>query len=263
MAILRIEFTRKFLPLAFSTALIGCSHPSIDAASEASLAASMEKMAEPLSAADRERFKAALAYAVYRVVGEQDRPLTSEQVLPVMKTMEGKSAAQIIGDAKTTIAKEISEAEVAAKTYKDASAILSKIEISGAKYERDITTSRIRTELHATLLNGTDKPIGSIEFDYKLRTAGRSIPWTSGSGTFFVSGGLEPNESREDRASGRGIDSDFIVLTSQWQQHPDAVLEITVSDARVASGASIMGSGVSKSSVDRLDRLRKISESLN
>lgn len=249
---------RSMIMAAASAVVVGCSQPTIDATSMAAGTASIEAIEATLSDTERERFRSSAGYLMYRVAG--DDISQDDKQLSALKALDGKSAKKIISEAQQKLQDEIAELEPRAAAYRAALAGLSGVAVSGQRYERSVTSGGVRTRIFATLTNSTELTLAQLRFDYALTTPGRSIPWTTGNGTFVISGGLEPGEQREESPIGLGVDHDFIVVVDMWQKHPDAVLQITFTDAADASRSSILPAGTSKYVAERLETLQRTAE---
>ncbi len=61
----------------------------------------------------------------------------------------------------------------------------------------DINQMRFNDSLSFTVTNNLDIAISAVSIEYSLATEGRSVPWTTGSQSIRIPGGIEPSESRE------------------------------------------------------------------
>jgi hypothetical protein len=120
------------------------------------------------------------------------------------------------------------------ETKKNPSETLAKISVSNISFKR----VSIVTEMHAHVKNSTANTIASFTLQYSLLSPGREVPWVKGDDVnFVVNGGLAPGEERD--LIGIAMNPDLILLKSGIEQHPDAVLNIGVAEARLPNGAQM------------------------
>lgn len=267
----------RFIVFALIFLLAGCSQPRLDTSSEKAFKESISEVRESLPSEQRAAFEAAVAQAglgammasmftkapVAATQGfEQFNGMTGPEIIAFAKAQQEKSAASAaaaLAKMKADDDAEIAKLEATQQAREAAIAKLSAIQISDPAVRERSSGFMKSTELTATIKNNLDVALARVDFEYAATSPGRSVPWDSGDGAFFIDGGLEPGESRALSTTVAGIGSmfGFITLGKAMQEHPDSVLLVKVTDAAGADKQRMVPPKLNPWDASRLDEHRK------
>lgn len=194
--------------IAVAVMLTGCGEPTLDATSDQSFKASVEKIASTLPPDQQGQFKRDLmALALQRL--DPSALARGETSDSIRMAFNGKTAAEVMSEAARIRAeraqreREQAVAEINELLQQKAAAEAAKIELAKLqvtksrfylKSERQSILSQPIIELSVT--NGTGHPVSRAYFKGTIASPGRSIPWIVENFNFEISGGLEPGESQ-------------------------------------------------------------------
>lgn len=210
----------RFQIAFFSTAaflLISC-HPTIDGSSEEALTISIAKIKQSLNEERKAEFEEALGVVL---AGGMDlekamqaafrgEAYDADAVLDsIRRSLTGKSADDIIAQAKAINAERLARKKAKAKAEFDelvakreaaeaAAQQLAQFEVSNARFYKRQEGNYIKTEkpiIEMTVTNQTNVAISHAYFTGTLQSPGRSVPWLKENFNYGISGGLEPGES--------------------------------------------------------------------
>jgi len=111
-------------------------------------------------------------------------------------TIEGKTAAAVIGIVVADIDAEIARAEGHLGTP-DADKTLSKIMIENERYVWDQTWRPDRATVKFSIYNGSTKPISCVYLSAVLASRGRAAPWATGALFYGFSPALQPGTQQQ------------------------------------------------------------------
>jgi hypothetical protein len=121
------------------------------------------------------------------------------------------------------------------KPSPETEAILSSVTLDDIRVASE--PNLFMTSLQATAKNNGKKTVAGISTSYKLVSPGREVPWAEGSRVYFsVEGGLAPNESRAIVS----YESSLSALKRAMNEHPDAVLSVSINDLDGANKTSLL-----------------------
>jgi len=111
-------------------------------------------------------------------------------------TIEGKTAAAVIGIVVADIDAEIARAE-GHLGNPDADKTLSKIVIENERYDWDRTWRPDRPTVKFSIYNGSAKAISCVYFGAVLASRGRATPWATGALFYCFSPALQPGTQQQ------------------------------------------------------------------
>lgn len=249
--------------------LVGCGKATIDASSDEAAKKSVKAVQESLKGEDRQEFDRFMAEvsaaSALASLFSQDvvsfssiiQPLngmTGEQALAFFRAREAEKAERERKEAEEHAEKELVEFNELLARAEKAKSALAKIYISNIEIIDEGVGLTRNTKLVATISNGLEVPIRSISYTYELKSPDRQVAWHSGEGYFFIDGGLEPEESRELYSTGGlyGLAS----LKKKQQEHPDASIVLSITDASGPDKESLIGN-LRDWELHRLEELRE------
>jgi len=207
---------KKVVIAILTMVLIGCGEVTIDATSKEALQASMAKMKENLTVAEREELQKAImviafdgAGNIFQIAANPDlaiqsastklHGLTKTQILMKRDEIKAKREAEKIAEAKlraVEVQKEIEQLEQEKKEALDALALLeSKVPTFDAKFYIKSTKYMEKPVIEISLTNNTDTAISRAYFSSRLVESGRSVPHLVEDFNFTIAGGIEPGET--------------------------------------------------------------------
>jgi len=202
----------KLIWLAFIlTSLAGCNDPKIDASSNDSMKASVQKVRESLPEPKRKEFDEAMQILAFSQIDVKDLFTQGAAGLgniegKVKDSINGKTGEQVIAEAERIRAErkerehqqaleEIRELETKRTKSESAREELKKFQVIRSRFymqEREFMGKQPIIEL--TVKNGTGKAVSRAYFEGTIASAGRSIPWHKDTFNYSISGGLESGE---------------------------------------------------------------------
>jgi hypothetical protein len=114
----------------------------------------------------------------------------------IRPTIEGKTAAAVIGIVVADIDAEIARA-VGRLGDPDADKTLSKILIENERYVWDRTGRPDRATVKFSIYNGSTKPISCVYLSAVLASRGRAAPWATGALFYGFSPALQPGTQQQ------------------------------------------------------------------
>lgn len=270
----------RFLIVALSALLLAaCSEPRIDASSDTTLDASIAKVRESLPADQRGEFDALVAQAGTVDTADGKAAVSATAPTQLLAPIDGMSGPQALETlrgiasrraAEHAAAEERRQAEQAARDAKRLAALSARHEAHEASLAalRSIGISELRPEIRkagqrrsygivAKVHNTLDSALDRITFDYSVTRAGSNESLGKGTGEFIVKQSLKPGETRKLEASaGEGGANGIADAVKALDEHADAALAITITDATDAQGKSILAPALTATEVAQRDRLR-------
>ena len=194
-------------------ALAACDpEPQFDTSSVPAYQKSLDAINAKLNVRDRNRLKIALVTlaaggaAEFTRAGMPRVPANIEAlegvanptiVLDRMRpTIEGKTAAAVIGIVVADIDAEIARAE-GHLGNPDADKTLSKIVIENERYDWDRTWRPDRPTVKFSIYNGSAKAISCVYLGAVLASRGRAAPWATGALFYCFSPALQPGTQQQ------------------------------------------------------------------
>lgn len=257
-----------FLFIALS--IVGCSKPKIDASSNATMKASIEKVRESLPEQERQKFDNALTILAFNQVNMKD--LFAEAATgpgnfenKVRDSLDGKTGEQVIAEANRIQAErevrqrkqalaEIRELEEKRKKAATAREELQKFQVLRSRFymeKQEFMGKQPIIELKVK--NGTSKAVSRAYFRGTIASPNRSVPWYQDSFNYSIPGGLEPGEEATWKLAPN--------MFSGWgnvNAPADAIFTVTVEQIDGADGKSIYSvREFTKEDHERLEKLKK------
>lgn len=200
---------------SLSTLMVGCSDPTIDASTDESLKQSAERVRDSLEGENQKEFEEALqtilmSQATQALVASAFGAAAGDPMAQGRRTVDGKTAEQIIADARAMKARQAErEREQALQEAKEIDEELEGLREKLDKIKSDesdplpVLKSRFywsesdflsEPVIEITVRNNTKTAISRAYFDAVVSSPGRSVPWVADSFNHSISGGLEPGE---------------------------------------------------------------------
>ena len=206
-----MNYKRLIVTTFIMLVLAGCSKPTIDASTDESMKASVEKVRNSLSEEEKIKFDEAMRIVAFSNIDVKDLfadgVLASNSLEGKMKqSLQGKTANDIIAQAESIkqerAAKEKEQAlsEIKELIKKQVEAEQAKSELAKFRVERSRFYKKRREFIgqqpiiEISVVNGTSQPISRVYFKGTLSSKGRSVPWLREDFNYEISGGLEPSE---------------------------------------------------------------------
>lgn len=203
---------KKILGLALIVVLIaGCSDPKIDASSDESMKASVQKVRESLPESKRGDFDEAMKVLAFSKIDMKDlftQGATGVGNLEgkVKESLSGKTGEQVIAEAARIQAErkererqqaleEIRELETKRAKSESARDELKKFQVIRSRfYLRKQEFMGKQPIIELTVKNGTEQAVSRAYFEGTIASPDRSVPWHKDTFNYSISGGLEPGE---------------------------------------------------------------------
>ncbi len=190
---------------------VGCSEPKIDASTDESLKASVEKVKKSLPESEKKEFDEAMQMIAFSQIDikkliAQGTPGTGNLEEKVRHSLDGKTGEQVIAEAerireerkereRQQAIEEIHELELKRAKSESAREELKKFQVVRSRFylrkEKYVGNQPI---IELTVKNGTNQAVSRAYFEGTIASPGRSVPWYKDSFNYSISGGLEPGE---------------------------------------------------------------------
>lgn len=250
--------------------IAGCSKPKIDATSDETLKASIEKVRESLPEGNRKEFDEAIQVLAFSnldlgTVFSDAMSGTNTSVSSMKDALAGKTGFEVIQEAeKLKVERQAKEKEQALQEIKELEEKRIKAEearsqLSSFKITRSRFYKRRREYLgpepiiELTVQNETKFPVSRAYFTGTLASPGRAVPWLKDQFNYEISGGLEPGEKATWSLAPN--------MFSDWgkvEAPKDAVLTVTVEQLDGADGESLFSRrDFDDNDMERLTSLKK------
>lgn len=202
-----------FLSVFALMTLTACDPPKIDTSSDESVKTSIAKIKDSLDAEKKEKLEDALSVVAMAGMDEAFKDaakgglaglanIDPDKVYSAaMKTLNGKTADEVIAYADKIVAERKAQALAEIKELSEKKA---KADVSAKEIEKfQIIKSRFYIERQAFInqpvfdlkvKNGTSQPVSHAFCRGILSSPGRSIPWHQDDFNFSISGGMEVGE---------------------------------------------------------------------
>src|SRR5690554_965710 len=266
--------------LTISTFIFTACEPTVDATSEESMKASIQKIKDTLPEDKKEEFgKAVLAVSfsdfsfAEMMAGTQDG---ASLVKGAKEKLNGKTADEIfemVDDVRNKREKEESEREAKRRTEQIEQAKADIAELEKAKQQSEAARSalanfevknskfymqrqrygRDKPIIELEVLNNTSTPVSRAYFKGTYATPGRSIPWIEETFNHEISGGLEPGESAKWSLAPN--------MFSDWgsvEERDDAVFTVEVIKLDGPGGEALFEVTFDEDAAQRLKALKEI-----
>jgi len=193
------------------TLLAGCSDPKIDASSDESMKASVDKVRKALSESKQKEFDEAMRMLAFSLTDMKNILAQGATGIgniegKVRHSLDGKTGEQVIAEADRIRAErkererqqaleEIRELETKRVNSENAREELKKFQVIRSRFylrEQQFTGKQPIIEL--TVKNGTGQAVSRAYFEGTLASPNRSVPWHKDTFNYSISGGLEPGE---------------------------------------------------------------------
>jgi hypothetical protein len=252
------------------TILAGCSDPKIDASSDESMKASVEKVRKSLSEPKQKEFDQAMQILAFSQIDMKDiftQGATGVGNLEgkVRQLLDGKTAEQVIAEAERIRAErkgrerqqaleEIRELESKRVNSEKAREELKKFQVIRSRfYLREQEFMGKQPIIELTVKNGTSQAVARAYFEGTLASPNRSVPWHKDTFNYSISGGLEPGEEATWNLAPN--------MFSDWGKvdaPKDAVFTVTVEQLDGPDGKVIYSAReFNESDRERLNELKK------
>lgn len=208
------KMNKKLILLLLMIFIVGCSDPKIDASSDESMKASIEKVRQSLPQDKKDKFDEALKVLAFSTIDLKG--LFAEGASGVGSTkgkmkeaLNGKTGTEVIEEAdrikrerkekeKSQALSKIQELEAKQKKAKKAKNDLAKFKVIRSRfYKQKQKYMGEKPIIELTVRNGTSHPISRAYFKGTLASPNRSVPWLVETFNYKISGGLEPGEEVE------------------------------------------------------------------
>lgn len=248
---------------------LSCSEPTVDATSDETAKASMERIRASLSEEEEKKFQEALPVVLFEdlesigdlVSAAQDAESFKAEAL---KKLHGKTAEEVIGEADRILAErrekerqqalqEIKELDEKKQNAEAAKAELAKFEVLKSRfYKRARSFGTAQPLIELQVRNGTEHAISRAYFIGTLATPGRAVPWLKEDFNYPISGGVEPGETAEWSLAPN--------MFSKWgtvEQRDDMVLTVEVLKLDGPDGETLYDANFSEEDEKRLQALKE------
>lgn len=215
--------------LGITSLFLTSCQPTIDASSEESFTASLERMNQSLDEEKKAEFAEAMGVVL---LGGFDFGKAMQAAFrgeaydgnaaadSIRMSLDGLNADQIIAKAESIVAEREAKAaamEAEREAKKKAEAVeeladlrkkkadaeeaklqLARFAVSNARFYKKRQSEYIKMEqpiIEMTVTNGTEIAVSRAYFTGTLQSPGRSVPWLKEDFNYSISGGLEPSES--------------------------------------------------------------------
>ncbi len=208
---------KKFKAILFlffvTLIVVSCGDPKVDASTDESMKASIEKVRQSLPQDKKDSFDNALKILAFNQVDLKG--LFAEGASGIGSTKEkmkdalnGKTGFEILAEAeiiknerkekeKAQALREIDELEQKKAKSDSAKVNLAKFEIIRSRFYKRKEQFMEKSIIELTVKNGTSHPISRAYFKGTVASPNRSIPWIQESFNYQIAGGLEPNEKAD------------------------------------------------------------------
>jgi len=202
-----------FLPIIMLF-IVGCSDPKIDASTDESMKASIEKVRQSLPQEKKAKFDDALKILAFSQISLKG--LFADGASGISSTkgkmkdaLNGKSGEEVIAEAdrikkerkekeKIQALSEIQELQDKKVKSIKAKESLKQFEVVRSRfYKQEQKYGRDKPIIELTVKNGTSYPVSRAYFKGTLASPNRSVPWLIETFNYKISGGLEPGEEVE------------------------------------------------------------------
>ena len=248
---------------------LGCSEPTIDATSDETAKASMERIHTSLSEEEKKKFQEALPVILFQDLESLENLFSAAQdadsfKADALKKLHGKTAEEVIADAERIVAErrekereqalqEIKELEEKKQKAEAAKAYLGKFEVLKSRfYKRTRSFGTAEPIIELRVRNGTEHAISRAYFSGTLATPGRAVPWLREDFNYQVPGGVEPGETADWSLAPN--------MFSEWgsvEQRDDMVLTVEVMKLDGPDGETLYDSNFSEEDDKRLQALKE------
>lgn len=193
------------------TMLAGCSDPKIDASSDESMKASVEKVRKSLPESKQKEFDEAMQVLAFsqidmKEIFTQGATGVGNVEGKVRQSLDGKTGEQVIAEAgrlraerkereRQQALEEIHELESKRVKSENAREELKKFQVTRSRfYLREQKFMGKQPIIELTVKNGTGQAVSRAYFEGTIASPDRSVPWHKGTFNYGISGGLEPGE---------------------------------------------------------------------
>ena len=199
--------------------LSGCNEPTVDASTDESMKASLQKMHDSLPESKRQEFAEATQTIFMNNLDVQgimagassgnSKAIVAQQSEKLRASLNGKTSDEIIQEAKAIQAeraqKEQQQAlqEIAAlqdklKQSQQAKEALQAFVINSSRFYFDNQTfGGPRPVIELSVENKTNAPVSRAYFKGTITSPGRSVPWLVSGFSYIIKGGIEPGEKAD------------------------------------------------------------------
>lgn len=248
-----IIYIRMFLFMFVLILLTGCAPDKLDTSSEDATKASLEKITSSLSTEQKSIFQTAIQAAIVEAafsgksaglntaLSQYNGKTGDEIIVEYQKVQVALTAERAAKQAKrkADLEKKIMELKAQQLNRMQVLSKLKLVKLEDAKIEKQEMGFMSEYRFIATVSNGSDITLTRVDFNFRITSPGREVPWNKDDGIFFIDGGLQPGEVRKESSSGDGM-SGFILAGNAMNEHPEAILEWTVIDAYGVDEKSIL-----------------------
>lgn len=265
-----MSILKLILPFLMAVLIAGCSDPKIDATTDESMKASIEKVRQSLPQDKRDSFDEALKILAFSQIDLKG--LFAEGASGVGSTkgkmkdaLNGKTGLQVIAEAdrikkerkekeRTQALNEIKELEEKQANAESAKSELAKFEVLRSRfYRRKEQFMGEQPIIELTVKNGTAQSVSRAYFKGTLASPNRSVPWLQETFNYKISGGLEPGEEAEWKLTPN--------MFSDWGKVDaleDAILTVEVEQLDGADGEPLFSSrSFTERDATRLKKLKQ------
>lgn len=200
----------RLLMALCATLLAACSDPKIDASTEESMKASVEKVRDSLPAEKRDEFDSSLTLLALSQISFDDMlsggGSAASAEAQMRQALDGKTAEEVIAQANRVEAErrgrerdqalqEIAELLSKQQQAEVARTALESFEVTRSRfYKQPQRYGRPEPVIELSVSNGTEHAIARAYFEGIIASPGRSVPWLKETFNYNISGGLEPGE---------------------------------------------------------------------
>lgn len=260
---------KKIAVSVLTLALVGCSDPKVDATSQESMKASLEKVRESLPEEKRAELDQALALLAFSQIDMESlmagsTTVASSYTAKLKDVLGGKTGSEIIAAAsrieterkereRVQALAEIKELEGKKTKSATARTALGMFQVLRSRFYKQEAYLGKQPIIELTVRNGTQQAISRAYFVGTLASPGRSVPWFKSTFNYSIAGGIEPNEETKWSLSPNKY--------GEWgsvEAPTDAVFTVEVERLDGATGEPLFSTqDFTETEAERLEMLKK------
>jgi hypothetical protein len=202
------------ITLLFSLTIVACGEPTIDGSSDETFKQSVAEMREGLSEEQGKELTDAMMVlllngkSLFEIAANEDamnadlnQRTNGKTYLELLAMAKESKKTQALAERKK-LESDIAELEAKQDKALNTQEKLKALKVVNSRFYwrgEGYTADAIE---EISLENNLTFAVSSVSYDYKIITPGRSVAWVKESGSFSISGGLEPGESKTLSFSG-------------------------------------------------------------
>jgi hypothetical protein len=261
---------RKLITIAAVAVLLPACQARVDTSSPQAYSASIQKLLENKSPAQKADFQHALAALAFGSADPADGGMfsnadpTSPVFMGAADKIKGKTFEQVIKAGyeaqlqalNNTIAEDVAAAQRAQSERQKNAVVFDNIHVDNARYRAETNILSMREPVISfDITNGSKLPIKAIYLHGLLSSPGRAIPWVSSEINYDFEGGLEPGEHQHLDLSPNQF-GDWAAKDT-FATRPDLQLSLTLANVEGPDGTKLIHDDADDADAKKVDAAQK------